>query len=324
MRTDNDNIVRYKVGGLLYMPAFQPSVAEKIKNGKYPCLTSIAFCLEDTVSEKFLTEAENFLHKTLREIQALELVEAERPLIFVRVRTPEHMEHIVKLYNDVQEILTGFILPKFDMSNALRYVKQIKACNKDPKHPLYVMPILESREVASAAGRIANLYAIKDILDSVHPYVLNLRVGGNDFSNLYGLRRPINKTIYDINVIRDILVDIVNVFSEDYVISSPVWEYFGKDANDEWAQGLRSELELDLVNGFIGKTAIHPSQLPIIYNSLKVSPSDYSDALKVLHWDNKKKGVAKSSSGKRMNEVSCHYNWAKRIRLLGEIYGIAE
>ena len=48
------------------------------------------------------------------------------------------------------------------------------------------------------------------------------------------------------------------------MLSGPVWEYFGEDLQGAWAEGLRQELALDRLNGFIGKTAVHPAQLPII------------------------------------------------------------
>ena len=78
------------------------------------------------------------------------------------------------------------------------------------------------------------------------------------------------------------------------------------------------------INGFIGKTAIHPSQLPIIYESLKVSRADYEDAMKILGWDKGPLGVAKSEGGNRMNEVKVHGKWAKKISILADIYGIKE
>lgn len=90
---------------------------------------------------------------------------------------------------------------------------------------------------------------------------MNIRVGGNDFSNLYGLRRNEHQNIYEIGVIRDILANIINVFADTYVVSGPVWEYFKKGSDTAWEKGLRKEIELDLLNGFIGKTCIHPSQL---------------------------------------------------------------
>ena len=34
--------------------------------------------------------------------------------------------------------------------------------------------------------------------------------------------------------------------------------------------------------------------------------------------------VMKSSDGSRMNEFKCHLNWARRIKILGELYGVKE
>ena len=129
------------------------------------------------------------------------------------------------------------------------------------------MPILESKTIADVGDRVNNLLIIKRHLDGIRDYVLNIRVGGNDFCNLYGLRRSETQNIYQIGVIRDTLVDIINIFSSDYIVSGPVWEYFGKDYSEPWAIGLRKEIEMDRLNGFIGKTAIHPSQIPIINES---------------------------------------------------------
>ena len=119
-------------------------------------------------------------------------------------------------------------------------------------------------------------------------------------------------------------MDILNVFSIDYVVSGPVWEYFDDGKSVAWLEGLVRELEMDRINGFIGKTAIHPSQLPYIYDSLKVVRADYEDARQILRWDVEKLGVVKSANGSRMNEVKTHRRWAERIMILGDIYGVKE
>ena len=186
------------------------------------------------------------------------------------------------------------------------------------------MPILESRMIAEIGSRVRTLTVLKEVIDSMREYVLNVRVGGNDFCNLYGLRRSVRQTIYDIGVVRDILVDILNVFSVDYIVSGPVWEYFGNDPDGDWAKGLRSELALDRLNGFVGKTVIHPSQIPLVAESLKVSRSDFDDAEHILHWEDTTLGVAKSADGSRMSEVNCLGRWADRVSALGRIYGIRE
>nr|WP_027870911.1 HpcH/HpaI aldolase/citrate lyase family protein [[Eubacterium] cellulosolvens] len=319
---DREEKLKYSLGGLLYAPAMNKKVPQKIKNGEIPCLTSMAFCLEDTIQDDCLEEAEKCLGEMLREMQDID--PDKMPLVFIRIRTPEHMRHVVKLYEAYSGIITGYILPKYDLSNMEEYMKIVTQMNEGNSRKTYVMPILETRMVADIATRAGALQKIKELLDTNREYILNVRVGGNDFCNLYGLRRLSSQTIYDIGVIRDIFVDIINIFAADYVVSGPVWEYFGMKPDGKWDAGLMRESELDRINGFIGKTAIHPSQLPVIFESMKVRRSDYDDALGILGWNDGELGVAKSKKGDRMNEVKVHRKWAKKIVLLAEIYGMKE
>lgn len=321
MRNTTQDNMPYRVGGLLYTPALNKSIAKKIIENQYDKLTSLAFCLEDSINDESLEEAEIQLKETLL---MLKRGSTDLPLLFVRVRSVDHLEKIHKFLGEAESILTGYVLPKFDLTNCDSYCQKIREYNSNRMDRLYIMPIFESKTVADIGNRVDILWAIKSHLDAVHEYILNIRVGGNDFSNMYGLRRTETQNIYQIGVIRDILVNIINVFASDYVISGPVWEYFGEDDSQPWAKGLRKEIELDQLNGFIGKTAIHPSQLPIIYESLKVRQCDFDDANSIINWSSDGLAVAKSADGQRMNEVKCHYKWATRILALAEIYGIRE
>lgn len=318
--TTKENVLRYQVGGLLYAPALHAELADKITQGAYPGLTSVALCLEDSIQSEALAAAERSLLETLERIGDRQ--SGALPLLFVRVRNPSHLMQMHELLADVRELLSGYILPKFEPSNAGEYARLIGEINDGRDVPLYIMPILESRAVADIGERTANLLQLREILGTVRDYVLNIRVGGNDFSQLYGIRRGIADSIYDIGVIRDNLIDILNVFSGDYVVSGPVWEYFGDAPDGAWAKGLRAELALDRLNGFVGKTAIHPAQLPIICESLQVTQADYEDALSILDWAPRQLGVEKSRDKNRMNEKNCHTKWAERIVALHEIYGI--
>ena len=302
-------ILQYKVGGLLYMPAFQQNIVQKIAENKLPCLTSAAFCLEDSIRYESLDEAEKSLQIILRGLENLQNL----PMIFVRIRSPRHLEIFHEEIGSRSKILTGYILPKFDMSNAGAYIPLAKKIN------LPIMPTLESNRVAGLLTRRTELLSIKQALDEIKSIVLNIRVGVNDFCNLYGLRRNVNQTIYDIGIVRDVLIDILNVFAKDYVVAGSVWNFFG---GNFWAEGLRKEIFLDRANGFIGKTAIHPAQLPIIFDGMKVSRADFDDANQILNWKSQTHGVMKSSDRSRMNEVNCHLNWARRTKILGEIYGV--
>lgn len=314
----------YKVGALLYSPAINTAVADKLAAEAYPCLTSMAFCLEDSIMDCALPQAEESLLSTLTDIEK-KVPSEKRPLMFVRVRTPSHLRHMHELLGEKEGLLTGYILPKFDSSNGGDYAEIITDLNRGRNEKLYFMPIIESRLAAQGLHRLEELHRIRSLLSTVQPYILNVRVGGTDFSSIFGMRRPVDRTIYDLGVIRDILVDISSVFSADYVVSGPVWEYFDSDGvRGAWSDGLENELCEDRLNGFTGKTAIHPSQLPVIYESMKVSAEDYRDALEILGWDSKVSGVAKSADGGRMNEVKCHTRWARKIKMLGDIYGIRE
>ena len=304
-------ILQYKVGGLLYMPAFQKNIVQKIAKNKLPRLTSAAFCLEDSIRDESLDEAEKSLQMILRELESLENL----PLIFVRIRSPRHLEIFHEEIGSRSKILTGYILPKFDMSNAGAYIQLAKEIN------LPIMPTLESNRVASLLTRRTELLSLKQALDEIKSIVLNIRVGVNDFCNLYGLRRNVNQTIYDLGIVHDVLIDILNVFAKDYVVAGSVWNFYG---GKFWADGLKKEMGMDKANGFIGKTAIHPAQLPIIFDGMKVSKIDLDDANQILNWQSSTHGIIKSADGSRMNEVKCHLNWARRIKILGELYGVVD
>lgn len=320
---DDRRQLAYAVGGLLYMPALNRQSASKLVSGGLKDVTSVAFCLEDSVADEALEAAERELGYTLNMFVEKNVKDA--PLLFVRVRSPEHLIHVHERLNGGTALLTGYILPKFDMSNADAYMRAMETINKSGMK-FYAMPILESARVADRRRGVAEMYGIRSVLDDCRDMILNVRVGGNDFSNLYGVRRRVDETIYGIGPIRDILCAILSVFSDEYVVSGPVWEYFGSKPGDPWEQGLRRELAEDRLNGFIGKTAIHPCQLPIIRENLRVSCDDYWDALRVLSWDNCKFGVEKGGSdiSSRMNEVKCHMKWAEKIAALGRIYGIQD
>ncbi len=311
-------LLPYMVGGLLYTPATRSGIVRKIKERQYSCLTSVAFCLEDSIRDESLKQAERTLKETLTALGELR----ELPLLFVRVRSPQHLRHVHQLLADTERILTGYILPKFDLSNAEDYAVLIRELPKSGGGRLYYMPILESRMVADIGTRTVCLLKLRQLCDGMKEQILNIRVGGADLCNLYGLRREETQSIYEAGAVRDILADIINVFAPEYVVSGAVWEYFGTDPQASWAAGLQREIALDRLNGFIGKTAIHPAQLPFIYRGLQVRRRDYADAMKILQWDNEELGAAKGEG--RMNELKCHTQWAVRTASLAEIYGIRE
>jgi citrate lyase beta subunit len=83
-------------------------------------------------------------------------------------------------------------------------------------------------------------------------------------------------------------------------------------------------MALDAINGFVGKTAIHPSQLPVIHDALMVTREDFEDAKAVIHWDNGNNAVSGGCRQDRMNELKCHSKWARKILCLANVYGVKD
>ncbi len=313
---------KYSVGALLYSPALNGKVAEGVMQEKYGTCYSLALCLEDTIADDSVELAEDQLERTLRTL--LEEKDRRRfylPKIFVRVRSCEQLRRLSERLLPCFGVLTGFIFPKYSLPNADGYNRTMREINESAGRKVWMMPILESRDIVEYATRREVLTELKGKIDSVRDLVLNVRVGGNDFSNEFAARRHYDETIYDILPIAQLLGEILTVFSREYVVSGPVWEFFSSD-NEEWKRGLQCELKLDRLNGFVGKTVIHPKQISVVNEALKVSRKDYEDAREILHWDENGLQVGKSFAGERMNEVKTHINWALKTMTLAEIYGI--
>lgn len=322
---ENEHItLPYTVGALLYSPATNDKIVESIIDNKFGDNYSLALCLEDSISDSAVEIAEDQIISTFKELNKVTTINhlIKLPKIFIRVRNPEQILELFNRLGPSSKYLTGFILPKYSLNCSERYNNNIISINKISDKTIYMMPILESSDIINLDSRYDALYELKSQLDDMAKYVLNVRVGGNDFCKEFGIRRHYDETIYEILAVSRILSDIITVFSRDFVVSGPVFEYFSSE-NGEWKAGLRNELKQDKLNGFIGKTVIHPKQISVVNDSLKVSTKDYDDALSILSWsDTNNLLVSKNNSGERMNEVKTHINWAEKTIILAKTYGV--
>ncbi len=329
-KNSSKEILQYAIGGLLYMPGTNTKIAKKILDKENPNIKSMVLCLEDSIGDSIVEQAEDCVRNTLFELETAiksgTFSVSDLPLIFVRVREPGQMTRLTQKFGSSISVITGFIIPKFNKANSSIYIEEFEKVLDLVTTPLYLMPIIESKDVMFKPTRMENLCYISKKLKHISDYILCIRVGGTDFCNIFGIRRPMNSTIWDIRVVADCISDIINIFATDYVVSGPTWEFFeNKDnpAQTNWSEGLQKELFLDRLNGIIGKTCIHPSQIPFIQQSLIVSESDYNNALQVLSMSSQSfVGVKKGTNGNQMNESKTHINWAKKILALSGIYGI--
>jgi citrate lyase beta subunit len=344
------SLLQYCLGGTLYMPGTK-DVLNKILTKNLNYVTSMVMCFEDAIKENEVELAEQnvltHLEVIFDAIDSGKLHINDIPLIFLRVRNTEQFEQFSKKLGEKHVfVLSGFVFPKFYSSNAEIYLKVLKGINIKFNIDLYGMPILEGRTIAYRESRVKELETLRIIIEPYKKYILNIRVGGTDFSSIFGVRRGINSSIYDILPVRDCLADVLNFFNRDtadYTVSGPVWEYFlayKKDNIDELLErdfhhsllsrniiineaidGLLREVILDKANGFVGKTIIHPSHIKFVNAMQAVTREEYEDALQIIA---AKDGVIKSNNANKMNEASPHMNWAKKIVNRSRAYGVVE
>ncbi len=345
--TDRDTL-QYCLGATLYMPGTK-DIKEKVLHHQLD-VTSLVMCCEDAIKEEDLPIAEQNILDHMDffadKIETGELTHDDIPLIFVRVRNPEQFESFADRMTAKQaSVLTGFNFPKFSSKNALRVLQTLVKVNNRLGVVLYGMPILEGPEVAFHEIRGQELLLLHSILEPYKDLILNIRVGGTDMSSLFGVRRGINSTIYDIMPVRDALSDVLNFFNRynDYCVSAVVWEYFraykdddindvikrnfhnallkGQDIVNPAIDGLLKEVLIDRANGFVGKTIIHPTHARFVNAMFSVVEEEYNDALQVM---NTSGGVVKSAKGDKMNEIGPHRRWAEKIIKRAEVYGVVK
>lgn len=323
------DMLKYAIGANMYMPGTQTNIFHKLIGNKFHDIGAITLCCEDAIKESDLEAAEANILQILENLyyKAKENPDLmnQLPLIFIRVRSTNQFENLLNRMNEKHlSILAGFNFPKFNSSNGDRYFTILERASKKYNEVLYGMPILEDNSIIYRETRTRELKKIQEILTKYPDYVLNIRVGGTDFSSIFGLRRRVNTTIYDLRVVSDCLIDILNYFARNekgYVVSGPVWEYFSWNKESEEIMGLKKELMLDIENGFHGKTIIHPSQIDTVNRSYAVEYEQYIDASNILAAEG---GVFKSIGGNCMNETGPHRVWASRIIARAKIFGVLD
>ena len=343
--TDRDTL-QYCLGATLYMPGTK-DIKDKVLHHQLD-VTSLVMCCEDAIKEEDLPIAEQNILDHMDffadKIAAGELTHNDIPLIFVRVRNPEQFERFAERMTAKQaSVLTGFNFPKFSSKNALHVLQTLVKVNNRLGVVLYGMPILEGPEVAFHELRGQELLLLRNILEPYKDMILNVRVGGTDMSSLFGVRRGINSTVYDIMPVRDALSDVLNFFNRytDYCVSAAVWEYFraykdddindvikrnfhnalikGQEIVNPAIDGLMKEVLIDRANGFVGKTIIHPTHARFVNAMFTVVEEEYNDAVQIL---NTSGGVVKSAHGDKMNEIGPHRRWAEKIVKRAAVYGV--
>ncbi|MFD1029985.1 HpcH/HpaI aldolase/citrate lyase family protein [Metaplanococcus flavidus] len=323
------------LGAALYTPGSRPDFAAKIIAGSYrrdtfSGLATLMVCLEDAVADTELASAEANVVSQLKELELASGSDAkESPLLFLRIRNAVQLDKLTQLAGSALGVLTGIVLPKVQAGDLESFFSALDRASESAGRMLYALPLLETEEVLFAETREQALTEIYSKLREEKNRILTIRVGATDFSSLYGLRRPVERTIYDVHLIRDCLISILNKFTkaeDGFIVSGPVYEYFSSET-DGWLTSkpekvLWEEVQLDVLNGFKGKTCIHPSQIAIVNAGHIISHETYEDAMLILAKSDTFNGILQSPQRNKMNEVKPHLSWAKKVAAQAEIYGV--
>ena len=343
---DDPEFLGAALGATLYCPATRANLAADILRRADEGMVSVVVCLEDAVADGQLRAAEANAVTQLRQLAASD---ADLPMIFIRVRAAAQIPMIMDRLGAAGAVLTGFVVPKFTEDTGGAFLHEIVSAGEALGRRLYVMPVLEAREMIFAESRIDALLDARRLLEKYRDIIPAVRVGATDLSSAYGLRRPRELTVWNVRVVADALTDFVNVIGRadgGFVMTGPVWEYYSATerlfkpqlretpfaAHDERRlraqliaaelDGLIREVMLDRANGLTGKTVIHPTHIAAVHALSVVAHEEYTDACDVLD-AGAQGGVVASSYGNKMNESKPHTAWARRTVMRARAFGVA-
>ncbi len=280
---------------MLYVPADRSDLHEILSGNRNLGVCSLVVCLEDAVRSDNRKLAADALRRALDQLRNI-----RRP-IHVRPADTEALDWMLE--NLPMDKIAGFVLPKASASAIHQWIEMSFGLHT-------IIPILETRDALDPGGRRDLALAC-----AAHPsQIPGARIGANDlFSLLGGLRRPANRTVYESPVGR-VIDSLLEAFCAQGVgLCAPVCDRIVDVAT------LERELQEDIHRGLFAKTAIHPSQVQVIWKSYEPHPEELADARSILEPE------APAVFGARgdMLEPACHSDWARRLIARDSLYSLA-
>ncbi|OXI21559.1 citrate lyase [Burkholderia sp. AU15512] len=291
----------FALGATLYMPATRSDILDVVSGTRFPELRSLVVCLEDAVAAIDVDSALANLRALLMNIDARGGRAESGPLLFVRPRDAA----MAAVLNDwpLMKHVDGFVVPKLTLQSLSSWENAVS------RPDLYLMPTLETADVYDPGAMVELGSALKANLNR---RIIALRIGGNDLMGCLGLRRNPATTLYStpLSYVIPMLAGIMG--AQGFALTAPVFEQLATP------HLLNEELELDIAHGLVGKTAIHPSQIRIIQEALRVSLEDFNCATLIVN--DAAPAVFKHNDA--MCEPATHYKWAVNILERAKWHGV--
>jgi citrate lyase subunit beta/citryl-CoA lyase len=239
----------------LFVPGSRPELFAKAMAGQADALS---FDLEDAVDESMKDDARRELGKYL-----LALPANSGKTIIVRVNglTSGHFEA------DIEAIAC----PALDLVNLPK-----PESAGDVKECAAALAKIERKHKLDPIGILANIespraYRLAAEIATASPRVQGLQVGYGD------LIEPLDVDRYNREVIQSILLHVRIAAGE-----AGIWAYDGAFANIKNTKGYTEEAEMARRLGYIGKSCIHPSQVPLANAVFRPTDEEIAHSLKVV------------------------------------------
>jgi citrate lyase subunit beta/citryl-CoA lyase len=239
----------------LFVPASRPELFAKALAGEADALS---FDLEDAVDESRKAEARRELGRFLESLPA-----NSGKTIIVRVNglgTPHFAADLEAVVGPGLDIVN---LPKAESADDVRAcalaLARVERARGMP--PVAIMPNIESPRALRLAAEIA----------AASPRVCGLQAGWGD------LIEPLDIERYNPAMIQALQLQIRIAAGE-----AGVWAYDGAWAHIGDTEGLRREAEGARRLGYLGKSAIHPSQVAVINEVFRPTDEEIAHSLKVV------------------------------------------
>jgi len=239
----------------LFVPGSRPELFAKAMAGEADALS---FDLEDSVDEQRKDAARAELAKFLHSLPP-----NTGKVIIVRVNgigTPHFERDLEAIACPALDMVN---LPKPESPDDVRACAAalLKAERKARIDPVDILPNIESPRALRLAAEIA----------LASPRVAGLQAGWGD------LIEPLDIDRYNAPVIEALQLQIRLAAGE-----AGVWAYDGAYANIADPDGYRREAEAARRLGYVGKSAIHPTQVPIANAVFRPSDAEIAHSLKVV------------------------------------------
>lgn len=272
---------------LLFVPGNNPRFLEKAKT--IPA-DIVCFDLEDSVPDSEKKNARDLIK------QALKSRPDYTPAVYVRTNSPISGKIPDDLEKIVQRGLDGIVIPKVNNTNELKKIEKIvKSLEKKRKlHPLSLIPSIES------AQGVVNTYEIASSSERVEAVVFGVFDLLNDVGIEY-TKQPEGAKYARAKIPLDAKA------AGAYAIDA-IWQ----DLKDP--DGLKEDCFIGKNLGYVGKSIIHPDQIPITHEAFAPNKTEIEWAQKVCdayEVSTKKGKGATVVDGKMVDEV--HYKRAKAL-----------